>query len=207
MNAPLLFTMLILWAWGERGEKSDEEASSDFDSMSDLLFVDDEFRYIGAGVVTAGVELHAGAGGLIGVDVGVDDGLAIPHGLGDIVTIRVDDGAAAIAGGEGQTGDLVRGRTVIIGGIHILGEVLIYMEYVALSLDGNVLDGVVPLGIIVGIGAEIEAHALLIEGHAGKGHIVFPTDESAHSAPRGVHRGEVVAVGIAPDNALSTSGL
>ena len=41
--------------------------------VKDLLLVDDEFRHIGAGIVAAGVELHAGAGGLIGVNVGVDD--------------------------------------------------------------------------------------------------------------------------------------
>ena len=96
---------------------------------------------------------------------------------------------------------------MVTGGIHVLGEVLVHMEHEALALDGDVLDGVVPLGVIVGVGAQIQADALLIQCHASQGHIVLPADQGTHGAPGGVHRGEVVPVGIAPDDALRAGGL
>ena len=81
------------------------------------------------------------------------------------------------------------------------------MEHEALALNGNVLDGVVPLGVIIGVGAQVQADPLLIQRHAGQGHIVFPADQGAHSAPGGLHHREVVPVRVAPDDALCAGGL
>ena len=81
------------------------------------------------------------------------------------------------------------------------------MEHEALALDGDVLDGVVPLGVIVGVGAQIQADALLIQCHAGQGHIVLPADQRTHGAPGGIHSREVVLIRVAPDDALRAGGL
>lgn len=64
----------------------------------------DEFQDVWAGVVAGGVEFHVAQDDLVHVQVGVDDGFPVPDGLGDVVTARIDDAAAAAAGRVVQFG-------------------------------------------------------------------------------------------------------
>lgn len=48
---------------------------------------------------------------------------------------------------------------------------------------------------------------MLIERDAGEGHVTFPTDEAAHGTPRRGGDGKIVAICVAPDDALGTGGL
>ena len=76
-----------------------------------------------------------------------------------------------------------------------------------MALDGDVADGVLPLGIVVGVRGDIEADALLVQGHTGQRHVALPADQVGHGAPGGVHDGEIVPLRIAPDHPFAAGGL
>ncbi|MPM26365.1 hypothetical protein SDC9_72866 [bioreactor metagenome] len=69
------------------------------------------------------------------------------------------------------------------------------------------LDGVVPLGIVVGVGAQVQTDTLAVQRGARQGHIVFPANQSAHVAPWRFHNGKIILIGVPPDNALGACRL
>ena len=92
-------------------------------------------------------------------------------------------------------------------GVHLLGEHHVGVDEEAVALDGNVLDGVLPFGVIVGVGGNVEGNALLVQRHAGKGHITLPADQVAHGAPGRFRNGEVILIGVAVYQTLRAGGL
>ena len=93
--------------------------------------------------------------------------------------------------------------------IHILREILIHIEHVATPFDGDMLHRVLPFRIVVRIRRQIEADALLIQGRASQGHVIFPANERPHGAPGRLDDGEIRRrhVRIGPDVAFSASRL
>ena len=121
------------------------------------------------------------------------------------MAVGVHHAASAPAGDVAQLFDLL--RAVEILGVHLLGEHHVGVDEEAVALDGNVLDGVLPFGVIVGVGGNVEGNALLIQRHAGKGHIALPADQIAHRSPGGIGDGEIVLVGVTVHQTLRSGGL
>ena len=118
------------------------------------------------------------------------------------MAIGVDDAAAANARFIFQAADFFlfqKGR-----GIHVFSEILIDVEHVAVPFDSNVLDRILPFGVVVGIGSQIEGHSFFIQGDAGQGHVVFPADQASHAAPFRIDHGKVRFryMGVGPDIAF-----
>ena len=90
------------------------------------------------------VQLHTAGGDLLHIQVGVDDVLLVPDGDGGLVAEGVDDAAAAPAGDVRQGRDL--GGAADGLGIVAAAEDQIGVDEVAVTLDGNVADGVPPPG-------------------------------------------------------------
>ena len=121
------------------------------------------------------------------------------------MAVGIHDAAAAPADNLRQAGDLV--GTVQVPGIIVPGKHHVAVDEVAVSLDGDVADGGLPLLVVIGVGGEVERHALFIQGHPGQGHVAFPADQAGHGAPGSLGDGEVVPVGISPDYPLGSGGL
>ena len=69
------------------------------------------------------------------------------------------------------------------------------------------LNGRLPFGVIVGVGIDVDSHALLVERDSRERHIALPADQAAHRPPRSVGYGEIVLVRIAPDQPLGAGRL
>ena len=151
------------------------------------------------GVVAGGIEFHVTQDNLIHIQVGVDYGFLVPHGFGNVMAARVDDAAAATAGCVIQFGNGCAFNQ--IGGVHVLGEILVYVEDVAAPFDGDVFDRILPFWVIVRIRCQIEADAFLVQGRPGQGHVIFPANEGTHGTPRCLDDGEICrrVMGIGPD--------
>ena len=169
-----------------------------------FLFVDDEFENIGTAVMAGSIKFHVAQSDLIHVEIGIDEGFLVPNRLGEIMTAGIDDAAAAAAGRVIQFIDGALFHQV--GGIHGLGKVLIDVKDVAVTFDSNVLDRILPFGIVVGIRCQIEADALLIEGRPGQRHVIFPANEGSHGSPRRLDDRKIRRrnVRIGPDIAFGT---
>ena len=115
-----------------------------------LFLVDPQLQHIRAGVVSHAVQLHAAGGHLLHVQIGVDDGLLVPHGDGGLVAEGVDDTAAAPAGDIRQGGDLRRAADRL--GIVLPPEDQVGVDEVAVPLDGDVADGVLHSGLSLVLG-------------------------------------------------------
>lgn len=131
----------------------------------------DEFQDVWPGVVAGGIEFHVTQDHLIHIQVGVDHGFPVPHGLRDVMAARVDDAAAATAGRVIQFGNGCAFNQ--IGGVHVLGEILVDVKNVATPFDGDVFYRILPFWVIIGIRCQIEADALLVESRPGQGHVVL----------------------------------
>ena len=155
--------------------------------------------------MAADVVFHAARGDAAEVEVGVDYALAVPQGLGELMAVGVNDAAPAAAHHVRQRCYL-RHRA-LRRGVHLPREVHVAVHKVAVALDGDVAYRVLPLLVVVGVGRDVDGHALLIERDTREGHVALPADETAHRAPGRAQHGEEVAVRVAPDHALAARGL
>lgn len=85
----------------------------------------------------------------------------------------VDDAAAAPAGDVRQGRDL--GGAADGLGIVAAAEDQIGVDEVAVTLDGNVADGVLPLRIVIGIGGDVQGYPLLVQRQPGPGAYSSPS--------------------------------
>ena len=166
---------------------------------------EDEARHVGARIVAAHIVLHAAGGHLLHIQLGVEDAFLIPECLRHGVARGIDDRAAPAADHVGQAGHL-RGAAEILR-VVLPGEDHVAVHEVAVPLDGDVADGVLPFRIVIRIGGDVDRHALLVERRPGEGHIALPADHASHGAPGRVHHGEEIPIRVAPHHALASRGL
>ena len=107
--------------------------------------------------MAAAVKLHAAGGNLLHVKIGVNNGFFVPDGFACFVAEGVDDAAAAAAGNNGKTGNLIgaalRFRIVRFAE----NEVGIYK--VAVAFNCNMANRVLPLGVVVRVRRNVDRNA------------------------------------------------
>ena len=159
--------------------------------------VDGELEHIGARVVPHGVEVHLGARNVVEVDLGGEQRVLAIHRPGQHLAQRADDAAAAAHQHRfGRLGQAVVHR---VHGELCAAQVLAARQNEAAAFHGDVLQGADPGVTVVGGGRAVQRHALLVHGHAQRGHVVFPADHRPHRAEIGLEGGHGRPIAKAPD--------
>ena len=70
------------------------------------------------------------------------------------------------------------------------------------SFDCNMLNGGLPLRIVIGIRWNINSDSFLIKCHTGKWHIAFPTDHATNRSPWRFSNRKILFIRISPYNTL-----
>ena len=99
-------------------------------------------------------------GDLAHIQIGIEDRLFVPDRLSHITAPWVNDTAAADTDLIGQHIDFMGGSQVF--GVHGLGEILVRIDDETAPLHGDMPDGFQPLGIVIGVGGQIDGNALFI---------------------------------------------
>ena len=88
------------------------------------------------------IKFHSAHRDLAHIQIYIDNGFLIPNRFIDIVAIGIHHTAAAGAHLVLQYSDLL--RTVKIMGVHTFCDILIHIDYIAVTLNGNMFDCVLP---------------------------------------------------------------
>lgn len=117
--------------------------------MGALCVVDDELEDVGAGVVADGVVLHLACGWQGHVERCIYDGFLVPNRLGYVMAEGVYDAAASTTD---ELGELIEGRVLVeVLGVGAAANEHVCVDEKAFALDGYVLDGSLPLGVVVSV--------------------------------------------------------
>lgn len=128
------------------------------------------------------VMLHLARYGQAHIELRVNNSLLIPDRFRHVMSAWIDDAASAPA-------DIFRKPRrdiplMQVWGIRLAPDDHISVNEEALALYRYVLNGGLPLRVVVGVGRDVYRDALLVQSHASERHVAFPANQAADRPPR-----------------------